>query len=123
MSGRSGFVRRVCVGCGAAALVDAEALVEPYRCTDCADADATVAPEELSDVRLSRFWTENRGNAGMSGAFAALDEVFNPAAARAQEQVKGDHERVVPKPSPGDDALRTGSLVIRVERPPADDDV
>lgn len=121
MTDRSGYVRRVCLGCGEAALVAAEGLVEPYRCADCAAVDAAVAPEELEDVRVSRFWTENRGNAGIGGAFAALDEVFNPAAAKAQEQVKGDHERVVPKPSPGDDALRTGSLVIRVERPPVSD--
>ena len=113
MAGQQEFVRRVCAGCGAAALVAIESV--HYRCDRCQAAE--VPDEGAEDMRVSRFWSDNRGNAGVGGAFAALDEVFNPAAARAQERVKGDHERQVPKPSPGDDALRTGSLVIRVEKP------
>lgn len=123
MAERQRYSRQVCAGCGEAALVDAAAHAAPYRCARCTTADTGVTAEELAEMQVRRFWTDNRANAGMGGAFAALDAVFNPAAARAQEQVRGDHERHVPNPTPGDDALRRGSLVIRVERPQPPSDV
>jgi hypothetical protein len=46
----------------------------------------------------------------------ALDTFFNPAAARARQELKEQHERVVPIPSPGDKLLTEGKTVIR--RPP-----
>lgn len=109
------FTRRVCDRCGAAALVEAGAL-EPYRCDECGAADPGVGGEP-GELRVSAHWAANRSNAGMGAAFGALDEAFNPAAARARERVRGDHERQLPKPSPGDDALRTGRIVIRPAEP------
>lgn len=52
--------------------------------------------------------------AGMSSALGALDEVFNPSAARAREDVEAQHERVIPVPSPGDRMLREGRVHITV---------
>jgi hypothetical protein len=46
----------------------------------------------------------------------ALDSVLNPAAARARKELEEQNERVVPIPSPGDNLLAEGKLVIR--RPP-----
>ena len=54
--------------------------------------------------------------AGMNAMIGALDTFFNPAAARAREELKEQHERVIPIPSPGDKLLQEGKLVIR--RPP-----
>lgn len=116
------FTKRVCSVCGVAALVeDSEG---PYRCERCASGEIAVG-DEPGERTVSRFWSESRSNAGALTAqgFGALDEVFNPGASRAKEQLKADHERQLPIPSPGDDALRTGSLVIRVPRPPAPEDV
>ncbi len=58
-----------------------------------------------------------RGSAaGMNAMIGALDTFFNPAAARARQELKEQHERVVPIPSPGDKLLTEGKAVIR--RPP-----
>lgn len=43
---------------------------------------------------------------GMSSALGALDQVFNPGAARARELLDAQHERVIAVPSPGDRLLR-----------------
>lgn len=48
----------------------------------------------------------------MGAALGALDQVFNPAAARARDLLDNQHERVIPTPSPGDDLLRNGRVVI-----------
>lgn len=117
METEGAYVRRVCVTCGAAALVDEPTLVEPYRCAQCRTGDFEISDEELAAMHVSSWWSDAAaGAAGAGGAFAVMDAIFNPAAARARERVKGDHERQVPKPSPGDDALRTGELVIRVPK-------
>ena len=50
----------------------------------------------------------------MSAAIGALDEVFNPAAARARESLRLDHERTIATPSPGDRLLDTGRVTIEV---------
>lgn len=73
--------------------------------------------------RVSRFWRDSRtAGASVGPVFGALDEVFNPAAARAQELLQAEHERQVPVPSPGDDALRTGTMRIRIPpHTPAED--
>lgn len=52
--------------------------------------------------------------AGMSSVLGALDEVFNPGAARAREDIEDQHERVIPVPSPGDRMLREGRVQISV---------
>ena len=54
------------------------------------------------------------GSAGgaLSGGFSALDEVFNPAAARARDEWARQHEAVIPTPSPGDRMLDEGRIVI-----------
>ncbi len=55
-----------------------------------------------------------RGSAaGMNAMIGALDTFFNPAAARARQELKEQHERVVPIPSPGDKLLTEGKTVIR----------
>lgn len=62
---------------------------------------------------------EGKSGQAMSAGLGALDDVFNPAAARAKESLKADHERVVRTPSPGDDLLRSGRLTIVM---PGDDE-
>lgn len=116
----SPFVKRICTRCGVAALVpssDAE-----YVCDACHDAEIAIG-DDPGERTVSSFWSESRTNAGALTvqAFGALDDVFNPAAARARESLKADHERQLPIPSPGDDALRSGSIVIKVPKPPAED--
>lgn len=54
--------------------------------------------------------------AGMNAMIGALDTFFNPAAARAREELREQHERVVPIPSPGDKLLTEGKIVL--PRPP-----
>jgi hypothetical protein len=49
---------------------------------------------------------------GMGGVVGALEEFFNPAAARAREELQQQHERVIPVPSPGDKLLDEGKVVI-----------
>jgi len=61
-------------------------------------------------------WLRNTmgGSAGgMNAMLGALDEVFNPAAARARKELEEQNERVVPIPSPGDKLLPVGKVVIR----------
>ena len=58
--------------------------------------------------------------AALSAGLGWLDAVFNPAAARAREELDQQHERVIPAPSPGDRMLDEGVMVIEVpagERP------
>ena len=109
------FTKRHCATCGVAALV--EDSDRPYFCPDCS-AEAIAVGDEPGERTVSRFWSDSRSSAGAvtTQAFTALDDVFNPGAARAKESLKADHERQVPIPSPGEDALRTGSLVIRVPK-------
>ena len=54
---------------------------------------------------------------GMSAMLGALDEVFNPGAARADELLQEQHERVLPRPSPGDRLLSEGKVVITPPKP------
>ena len=56
------------------------------------------------------------GSAGaaLSAGLGSIDAVFNPAAARAREELDQQHERVVPVPSPGDRILDDGVIVIEV---------
>jgi hypothetical protein len=44
--------------------------------------------------------------------FGALEEIFNPAAARARKEFQEQHEHVIPIPSPGDKMLAEGKVVI-----------
>jgi hypothetical protein len=48
----------------------------------------------------------------MSGVLGALEEFYNPAAARAREELREQHERVIPVPSPGDKLLDEGKVVL-----------
>jgi hypothetical protein len=51
-----------------------------------------------------------------TGLATALDPIFNPAAARARDEVDRQHELVMPTPSPGDRLLDDGVAVIEVPR-------
>jgi hypothetical protein len=60
-----------------------------------------------------------RGSAaGVNAMIGALDTFFNPGAARARQELKEQHERVVPIPSPGDKLLTQGKIVVRRRTPP-----
>jgi hypothetical protein len=48
----------------------------------------------------------------VNAMFGALEEIFNPAAARARKELQEQHERVVRIPSPGDKILAEGKVVI-----------
>jgi hypothetical protein len=61
-------------------------------------------------IRLRRSLGDT--HKGMSSAIGALDEFFNPAAARARELTDAQHERVIATPSPGDRMLTEGRAVI-----------
>ena len=67
------------------------------------------------------FLTRLRGkNGATAGAVTALDQFFNPGAARAREEIDRQHELVLPTPSPGDRLLADGVLVIDVpDEPPS----
>lgn len=54
---------------------------------------------------------------GMAGALGVLDDLVNPGAGRAREEMQGANEAVLPAPSPGDRLLRDGRITITV-RPP-----
>ncbi len=67
--------------------------------------------------RMSR-WLQSgkrRPRSSSSAVLGALDQFFNPGAARARELLDAQHERVMPNPSPGDKLLDEGRIVI--ERP------
>jgi hypothetical protein len=57
----------------------------------------------------------------MGGVIGALEEFFNPAAARARQELQEQHERVIPVPSPGDKLLDEGRVVIRRKTPDDED--
>lgn len=59
-------------------------------------------------IRLS----EGTSGTGMSSVVGAMQSFFDPAAARAQEELQHQHEAIVPTPSPGDQLLREGRIVI-----------
>ena len=63
---------------------------------------------------LQRSLSSSRPSLG--AALGALDEFFDPGAARAREIIDEQHERIVPVPSPGDRLLKEGRVVI--ELPP-----
>ena len=50
---------------------------------------------------------------GMGSALGAIDDLFNPGAARVRENLKAENQRVIPKPSPGDKLLQDGKVVIQ----------
>lgn len=54
---------------------------------------------------------------GMAGALGVLDDIWHPGAIRARERLKGQHERVIPVPSPGDRMLADGTFVVDDHRP------
>ncbi|MHB0928218.1 MAG: hypothetical protein ACYC3W_04740 [Candidatus Nanopelagicales bacterium] len=56
---------------------------------------------------------ENTSKGSMTSAMGAIDDVFNPAAARAREQLEAQHEAVQPMPSPGDDVLKHGRITLK----------
>ena len=59
-----------------------------------------------------------RGGAASASMVGVFDEVFNPAAHRARQELEHQNERVIATPSPGDRLLETGVLRI----PPAQND-
>ncbi len=57
-------------------------------------------------------WLRKGSSGSASGVLGAFDVIYNPAAARAREELDRQHEQVVPTPSPGDRMLTEGRLVI-----------
>jgi hypothetical protein len=55
---------------------------------------------------------------GLGAALGAMDEIFNPAAARAREELEHQNHQVVATPSPGDLLLKTGTVVIAAPAAP-----
>jgi hypothetical protein len=51
---------------------------------------------------------------GAGDALSALDAIFNPGAARAREELKGQNQRVVPVPSPGEKLMKDGKVTVRI---------
>jgi hypothetical protein len=49
----------------------------------------------------------------MAAAVGVLDSIWHPGAARARASLDGQHERVIPTPSPGDELLSEGGIVIK----------
>jgi hypothetical protein len=43
---------------------------------------------------------------------SGLDDVFHPSGSRAREDLRAQHEMVVPVPSPGDTMLKDGHVVL-----------
>ena len=60
-------------------------------------------------IRMRRGLGDGVGTGAVLGA---LDAVFNPAAARAREDLEAQNERVVAVPSPGDRMLADNVIVI-----------
>lgn len=57
--------------------------------------------------------TSSTSAGGLAGALGVLDDLVNPGAGRAREEMQGANEAVIPAPSPGDRLLRDGRIVIR----------
>jgi len=55
---------------------------------------------------------ENRRT--MASAIGGMDDIFNPAAARARQELETQKERRVATPSPGDKLLKDGIITINV---------
>ena len=77
------------------------------------DSEDGVEPD-AADKRGIFIRLSPGGSAGsaLSAGLGSLDAVFNPAAARAREELDQQHERVLPAPSPGDRILDEGVVVI-----------
>jgi hypothetical protein len=65
---------------------------------------------------MLRWLRKAMGGSAVSGVAYALEELYNPSAARARKE---QEERVVRVPSPGDKLLDEGKVVIR--RGPVDE--
>lgn len=62
----------------------------------------------LTVLLVPAFWSRKPGKkrqSAMSGAFAALDEVFHPAGKQATEQLAEQTQATKPLPSPEDKKL------------------
>lgn len=57
----------------------------------------------------------------LGSAFGVLDEFFNPAAARAREELEHQKQQVIATPSPGDLLLKTGRVVITAPTDPPEE--
>jgi hypothetical protein len=55
-----------------------------------------------------------KGRGGTGSVLGAMDDVFNPGAARARENLEAENQRVITKPSPGDKLLKDGKVVIQL---------
>ena len=63
---------------------------------------------------LGWFWRHmgRRSRGGMGAMLGGVDEIFHPEAARARERIDRQHSMVMPMPSPGDELLNEGRLII-----------
>jgi hypothetical protein len=70
---------------------------------------------DATEAMMLRWMRQGMGGSAsaMSGVIGALEEFFNPAAARARQELQEQHERVIPAPTPGDKILDEGRVVIR----------
>jgi hypothetical protein len=59
-------------------------------------------------------WLRGGSPRSAGSVLGVFDEVFNPGAHRAREELERQHEHVVPTPSPGDRLLDDGVIVISV---------
>jgi hypothetical protein len=59
--------------------------------------------------------------AQMGAILGVFDELYNPGAARAQDELRAQHERVQPLPSPGDKMLSEGRVTIASRAKPTGD--
>ena len=55
-----------------------------------------------------------KGRGGMGSVLGAMDDVFNPGAARARETLQAENQRVITRPSPGDKLLKDSKVIVQV---------
>ncbi len=59
---------------------------------------------------------DSDGRKTASGVLGALEDVFNPMAARMRREMDQQHEQALPMPTPGDRMLRDNKIVITVPK-------
>ena len=96
-------------------MVPRDAYPDTYRCESCESRASDAAIDPQAEHHVSSWWSEAAAT-GASGIFGAFEEIYNPGAVRAREALKAEHERQIPKPTPGDDALKHGTMLIRLPR-------
>ena len=81
---------------------------------------ALVALTFLAIRSLLNPKNKRRSTGAMSGAFGAIDAIYNPAAERTRMEKEAQKERVVPMPSAAGNDPRDGEIVISLKEPSKD---